>query len=228
MCGRFTLKTPREAITKQFGVEIDEELAPRFNITPAQSVDAIRMARAGNGREIVRLKWGLIPSWAKDAGIANKLINARSETLSEKPSFREAFKRRRCLVVADGFFEWDKKGKTRRPFYFQLKNERPFAFAGLWDRWTGQDGDRVETCTIITTTPNELLARVHDRMPVILPPEVYNTWLDEDVRNTEACKELLCPYPSSEMISYPVGTLVNSPQHQGAELIKGVNATNSV
>lgn len=176
----------------------------------------------------MRLNWGLIPSWAKDASIASKLINARSETISEKPSFREAFKRRRCLVIADGFFEWDKKGKTRRPFYFQLKEERPFAFAGLWEHWTGQDGERVETCTIITTTPNELLARVHNRMPVILPPEVYNIWLDEDARNAEACKELLCPYPSSEMIAYPVGTRVNSPQHQGEELIKGVSATNSV
>ncbi len=228
MCGRFTLKTPREIISKQCGVEIDEELEPRFNIAPTQTVAAIRAANGGEGREFVRLNWGLIPSWAKDASIASKLINSRSETLSEKPSFKEAFKRRRCLVVADGFFEWDKKGQTRRPYYFQLKDERPFAFAGLWDRWTSQDRERVESCTIITTTPNELLARVHDRMPGILPPEVFNMWLDEDARNAEACKEWLCPYPSSEMISYPVSTLVNSPQHQGAELIKGMSATNSL
>ncbi len=228
MCGRFTLKTPREVIAQQFGVEIDEELEPRCNIAPTQTVAAIRAAHDGEGREFVRLNWGLIPSWAKDASIASKLINARCETLSEKPSFKEAFGRRRCLVIADGFFEWDKKGKTKRPYYFQLKDETPFAFAGLWERWMGQDGERVESCTIITTTPNELLARVHDRMPVILPPEVYNMWLDEDTRNAEACKELLCPYPSAEMISYPVGTRVNSPQHQGVELIKGVSATTSV
>jgi putative SOS response-associated peptidase YedK len=193
----------------------------------AQTVAAVRVARGGEGREFVRLNWGLIPSWAKDAGIANKLINARSETLTEKPSFREAFKRRPCLVVADGFFEWDKKGRTKRPYYFQLKDGRPFAFAGLWERWAGQGGENVETCTIITTAPNELLARVHDRMPVVLAPEEYDAWLDVDARNADTRKELLRPFPSSEMIAYPVSPQVNSPQSQGADLIKRQGANSA-
>ena len=191
-------------------MEIDDELEPRYNIAPSQTVAAVRAAPGGEGREFVYLNWGLIPSWAKDAGIANKLINARGETLTEKPSFREAFKRRPCLVVADGFFEWDKKGETKRPYYFQLRDGRPFAFAGLWERWASPDGDNVETCTIITTAPNELLAQVHDRMPVVLPPEEYDVWLDVDAR-----KELLQPFPSSEMIADPVGTQVNSPPQSG-------------
>lgn len=226
MCGRFTLKTPREVIAKQFGVEIDEELAPRFNVAPTQTVAAVRASRGGKGREFVYLNWGLIPSWAKDAGIASKLINARGETLLEKPSFREAFKRRRCLVIGDGFFEWDKKDK--RPYYFRLKDERAFAFAGLWERWASQDGEDVETCTIITTTPNELLMRVrHDRMPVILPPEAYDVWLDEDARSAETRKSLLRPFPSSEMVAYPVSSRVNNPQSQGEALIEQLK-TNSI
>lgn len=221
------MKTPRDVIAKQFGVEIEDEFTPRFNIAPTQTVAAVRAASGGESRELVSLSWGLIPSWAKDARIANKLINARGETLSEKPSFRDAFKHRRCLIVADGFFEWDKKGQTKRPYYFRLKDERPFAFAGLWERWANHDGEAVETCAIITTTPNELLARVHDRMPVILPPEAHDVWLDDDMRNGEARKEWLRPYPSSEMVAYPVSSRINSPQSQGADLIKQLPA-NSV
>ncbi|MGA9998107.1 MAG: SOS response-associated peptidase [Pyrinomonadaceae bacterium] len=228
MCGRFTLKAPKKVIAKQFGVRIEDELVPHYNIAPTQTVAAIRLAQGGEGMEFIRLDWGLIPSWAKDTTIASKLINARSETLSEKPSFREALKRRRCLIVADGFFEWDKKGKTKQPYYFQLKDGLPFAFAGLWERWAGHEEGGVETCTIITTTPNELLAQVHDRMPVILPPEVYSMWLDEEVRNGEMRKELLSPYPSSEMIAYPVSRQVNSPQNNSERLIRELKETTFV
>ncbi|MDQ3802858.1 MAG: SOS response-associated peptidase [Acidobacteriota bacterium] len=227
MCGRYTLKTPKEVIARQFDVEIDDELEPRYNIAPSQTVAAVRAARGGDGREFVRLNWGLIPSWAEDARMASKLINARGETLTEKPSFREAFRRRPCLVVADGFFEWDKKGRTKRPYYFQLKDGKPFAFAGLWERWAGQGGENVETCTIITTTPNELLARVHDRMPVVLAPEEYDVWLDVDARSADARRELLRPFPSSEMIAYPVGQQVNSPQSQGPDLVRRQGANSA-
>jgi putative SOS response-associated peptidase YedK len=228
MCGRFTLKTPREVVAKQFGVEIDEELESRFNIAPTQTIAAIRPAVGGEGREFVLLKWGLIPSWAKDASMGAKLINARSETVTEKPSFREAFKRRRAIIPADGIYEWQRTGKGKQPYFFQMRDGSLFGFAGLWDKWRNEEGEVVETCSILTTEANEVFSPAHERMPVVLHPESYDEWLDADPRGVESLKELLRPYPSSEMIAYPVSTLVNSPQHQGAELIKGLNATASV
>jgi putative SOS response-associated peptidase YedK len=164
-------------------------------------------------------KWGLIPSWAKDASIGAKLINARSETVAEKPSFREAFKKRRCIIPVDGFYEWQRTGGRKQPFFFHLRDDRPIGFAGLWDRWKNEEGKVLETFTILTTNANEILMPVHDRMPVILHLEDYALWLDKDSRKQDLRKELLRPYPPSEMESYPVSTLVNNMNNVGAELL---------
>ena len=227
MCGRFTQRKPKEVIAKQFGVEVDDELAPRFNIAPTQRVAAVRASQDGEGREFALLKWGLIPSWAKDASIGAKLINARSETVTEKPSFREAFKRRRAIILADGIYEWQRTGGAKRPYFFQMRDGSLFGFAGLWDRWRNEEGEVVETCSILTTEANDLFRPVHERMPVVLHPESYDEWLSDDPRSMESLKELLRPYPSSEMIAYPVSSRVNSPQNQGEELIEQL-VTNSV
>ena len=190
----------------------------RYNIAPTQDILSIR--RTEDNREAVFLKWGLVPSWAKDVSIGAKLINARSETLTEKPSFREAFKKRRCIIPADGFYEWQRTDGKKQPFFFQVRDESPFGFAGLWERWQGVGGEAIESCTILTTEANEVLRPVHDRMPVILHPNDYELWLDEDMRKRELIKDLLRPYPSSEMISHPVSTAINSPHNQGVTLIE--------
>jgi putative SOS response-associated peptidase YedK len=217
MCGRFTLRTPKERVKREFQLQEEPPIEARFNIAPTQNILAVRQME--DEREAVLLKWGLIPSWAKDDSMSARLINARSETVAEKPAFREAFKRSRCLIPADGFYEWKREGKGKQPFFFSLRDGRPFGFAGLWDRWRGQDGKVIESCTILTTEANEVLRSVHDRMPVILHPETYNVWLEQDVRAIESLKELLGPYPASEMTSYPVSAQVNSPRNQGEDLI---------
>jgi putative SOS response-associated peptidase YedK len=209
MCGRFAQKSPAKKITKKFEVEEVPSLVERYNVAPAQSVLVVREP---DGREAVFLKWGLVPSWAKDPAIGNKLINARAETVAEKPSFREAFVCRRCLIPVDGFFEWSRRGDRKRPFYFHMRDGEPFAIAGLWERWEGESGP-LETCTLLTTEANELLAPHHDRMPVILRPEDYEAWLDPGVRRPELPTPLLRPYPHEEMAAYAVSTLVNSPSN---------------
>lgn len=218
MCGRYTLRTPSKELAKAFGVEEVPEVEARFNITPAQTVAGVR--RTPDGREMKFLKWGLVPSWAKDTSMGTKLINARSETVAEKPAFRDAFKRRRCLIPADGFYEWKREGDRKQPYFFRLREERPFAFAGLWDRWQPDGEDAVESCTILTTEANSVLRPVHDRMPVILHPDDYEAWLDDDVRKSDLLKELLQPYPAREMTGYPVSPTVNSARRQGEQLIK--------
>ncbi len=217
MCGRFTLQTPAKTLVKQFQVTETPTVEARYNIAPTQAILAVH--ETPDGREMKLLKWGLVPSWAKDASMGARLINARSETVAEKPAFRDAFKRRRCLIPSDGFYEWQRTEGKKQPFFFQLKDGQPFVFAGLWDRWTGDDGKVIESCTILTTAANELLVPVHDRMPVILHEEDYELWLGEDVRKQDLLTDLLQPFPASEMISYPVGTRVNSPQNQGEDLI---------
>lgn len=217
MCGRFTLRTPAERVKREFLLEEVPSIEARFNIAPTQNILAIR--HSPDGSEAIMLKWGLIPSWAKDDSIGAKLINARSETVDEKPSFREAFKRRRCIIPADGFYEWQRTGDRKQPFYFRLKDDRLFGFAGLWEKWHSPDGESLETCSILTTEANSVLKTMHDRMPVILDPEAYDLWLDEDVRKQDLRKELLRPFPASEMMAYPVSTAINSPQHQGKELV---------
>ena len=220
MCGRFTLRTPKERIKREFQLGEEPPVEARFNIAPTQSILAVRQIE--DEREGALLKWGLIPSWAKDDSMSARLINARSETVAEKPAFRESFKQRRCIIPADGFYEWKREGKGKQPFFFSLRDGRPFGFAGLWDRWRDEGGKVVESCTILTTEANEVLKEVHDRMPVILHPETYGLWLDTDMRIVDSLKELLSPYPASEMTAYPVSAQVNSPKNQGEDLITKV------
>lgn len=218
MCGRFTQRQPAAKIKKEFGVEEALEVEASYNIAPTQNILGVR--QTPDGREMSFLKWGLIPSWAKDSSMGAKLINARSETITEKPSFREAFKRRRCIIPADGFYEWQRTGGRKQPFFFHFRDDRLFGFAGLWDRWKSEDGELIESCTILTTDANEALRPVHDRMPMILHPETYELWLDDDPRKSSLREELLRPFPASEMEGYPVNASINSPRNQGAGLIE--------
>lgn len=217
MCGRFAQKSPRAKITKKFKVEEVPPLAERYNVAPTQAVLAIR--ESSGVREAAFFKWGLVPSWARDAGIGNKLINARSETVTEKPSFRGAFARRRVLVPADGFFEWSRRGDSKRPFYFHMRGGEPFAIAGLWERWEGECGP-LETCTLLTTEANELLAPYHDGMPVILRPEDYDVWLDADAHRPDLLTQLLRPYTYEAMSAYAVSALVNSPSNDSQHCVE--------
>ena len=181
MCGRYTLTTDLKQVAKRFDAAADEipSVAPRYNIAPTQNVIAV----SDDGkRTIKQMRWGLIPSWAKDSAIGNRMINARAETLAEKPAFRSALKKRRCIIPADGFFEWKKLGKLKQPFRIVLKNREPFGFAGLWEHWKSPDGEEILSCTIITTEANELLKAVHERMPVILDREAEAVWLDPKVQ----------------------------------------------
>lgn len=214
MCGRFTLTADINTLQETFPwVTIPSGMAPRFNIAPSQPVAVV----ANDGaNKLDFFVWGLIPSWAKDPSIGSRMINARAETLAEKPSFRNAFRRRRCLVLADGFFEWQKIQEPgnrlrKQPMYLQLADGRPFAFAGLWESWNSPDGSNILSCAIITTQPNELMASIHDRMPVILPEESYRDWLQPGEVNTSSLVKLLAPYQAGPMKAYPVSTIVNNP-----------------
>lgn len=178
-----------------------------------------------DARQFRHLYWGLIPSWAKDPQIGARLINARSETVAEKPAFRTAFQRRRCLVLADGFYEWQRRPKGKQPFYFQVRSDvdRPlFAFAGLWEHWESSEGDTIDSCTILTTEPNALLRSIHDRMPVILQPQDYQLWLDPTVQKPELLLPLLRPYCSEQMTGYPVSSKVNNPRHDRPDCIEPI------
>ncbi|MGI9048444.1 MAG: SOS response-associated peptidase [Rubrobacteraceae bacterium] len=211
MCGRYTLATPVERLAEAFGVGGSlPELSPNYNVAPTQEVAAVLVD--GDERRLEMLRWGLIPSWAKDPEIGARMINARSETVPEKPSFRSAFRKRRCLIPADGFYEWQKTNNGKQPFYARMRDGSPFAFAGLWESWRDNDGPEVRTCTILTTNPNELMAQVHNRMPVILPPDYYGLWLDPDAEE-DALTELFDSYPDEAMETYPVSRFVNSPSN---------------
>jgi putative SOS response-associated peptidase YedK len=221
MCGRYTLRSRGSA--KFYGVPASQLplLVPRYNIAPSQDVPVI--LERGAERELTLFQWGLIPSWSKEP---KGFINARAETLEEKPSFSESFQRRRCLIPTDGFFEWERRGQSKQPYYFQMKDESPFAFAGIWDEWQ-RDGVSITSCAIITTTPNELLATIHDRMPAILTDEAQDTWLRENVEPAEL-KELLVPFPGSEMKSFPVSSRVNRPQVDEAQLVEPIDIKQEV
>ena len=218
MCGRFTQRTDSKELARAFGVAAAPEAEPRYNITPFQEV--LGVYESPEGREMRFFKWGLVPRWAKDASVGARLFNARSETVAEKPSFREAFRKRRCIIPADGFYEWRKEGGRKQPFYFRMKDDSPFGFAGLWERWEGEAGAPVNSCTILTTEANEVLRPVHDRMPVIIHPEEYSLWLGAEAREGDLLREMLRPYPAGEMVGYPVSPLVNSPVSRGPELIE--------
>jgi len=218
MCGRFTLTADVSTLQDAFPfVNMPEGLQPRFNIAPSQPVAVV----PNDGRnQLDYFVWGLIPSWAKDPSIGNRMINARAETVLEKPSFRNAFRRRRCLVLADGFYEWKQGERGKTPMYIRLTSGKPFAFAGLWESWNAPDGSNVLSCTIITTQPNDLMATIHNRMPVILPEQAYPAWLETGEGDTKGLTELLVPYSAQEMQAYPVSPLVNSPKNDVPELIR--------
>ncbi len=219
MCGRFTLTVDPGQLQEAFPwVEFPEDISLRYNIAPSQPVAVV--PNDGLNR-VDFFNWGLIPFWAKDPKIGNRMINARAETLAEKPSFRGSFKYKRCLVLADGFYEWRKEPgtKTKTPMYLRMKNHKPFAFAGLWDNWHSSDGSEIRTCTIITTEPNTLVKEIHNRMPVILSQNVYSDWLQEGENDPSLLISFLQPYPAEEMEAYPVSRYVNSPQNDSPECI---------
>jgi putative SOS response-associated peptidase YedK len=198
MCGRFVLITDLNTIQKAFDIQgIFCEPKPCWNITPTQSVPVV--VRHNGNNQLVSYRWGLIPSWSKDPSMGSNLINARAETVDKKPSFKNAFKNKRCLIVADGFYEWKKEGKSKDPLYFYLKSGRPFGFAGLYETWISPDKKEINTCTIITTDANQLIKPVHDRMPVILPRDKEQVWLDSNVKDASVLLSILKPYQAAEM-----------------------------
>lgn len=223
MCGRFTLTADMNILQETFPwLNVPEGLEPRYNIAPTQPVAVV----PNDGKNKLDFYvWGLIPSWSKDPKIGSRMINARAETLAEKPSFRTAFRRRRCLVLADGFYEWrlEGKGKPKTPMYIKLALHKPFAFAGLWESWNSKDGSNILSCTIVTTRPNSFLENIHNRMPVILPEDTYSLWLQEGEAETKRLSEILLPYTKEEMIAYPVSRTVNSPQNDTPVNIQPVN-----
>ncbi|MEX0828937.1 MAG: SOS response-associated peptidase [Nitrospirales bacterium] len=218
MCGRFTRKENFQNLAALLGLPTPPTLDPRFNIAPSQMVTCVRTNLEIFDREFVELKWGLVPSWAKDPSIGNKLINARGETVTEKPSFRSAFNRQRCLVLADGFYEWKQEGKTKQPYYIRMKDHRLFAFAGLWERWEKND-QTLETCTLITIHANSLMEPIHHRMPVILPESAYTSWLNPTLHNKADLRGLIEPYDAAHMEAYPVSRMVNNPSIDQPECI---------
>jgi putative SOS response-associated peptidase YedK len=221
MCGRFTRAGSVDDILQAFEiVEVACDLDPSYNIAPTQPIAVIQ--EEGGARRLVTLRWGLIPAWAKDPSIGSRLINARAETVAQKPSFRNAFKKRRCLIVADGFFEWQKRGAGKVPLYIRLRGGQPFGFAGLYDYWTSSEGQSVRTCAIITTEANDLMRPIHSRMPVILPKEHHALWLDPTVDDEALLLPLLQPCASEAMEAYEVSRLVNSPKHNAPACIAPV------
>ena len=218
MCGRFALATEKHVLEMLYQLEIREDLQQRFNIAPGGEILGVRASAGSPGREASLFRWGLIPFWADDPAIGYRMINARSETAAEKPSFRSAYRKRRLLIPASGFYEWKKSGQAKQPYYISSKDGAPFSFAGLWERWEKGE-EPLESCTILTTVPNALLKDLHDRMPVIIRPEDYRDWLDPAVP-AESVAGFLKPYPSEELTAHPVSTRVNKPVNDGPDLIK--------
>lgn len=215
MCGRYALFQSDSKLAKLFKTENKIELKPRYNIAPTQDVATVNLDKETGKREIKLRHWGLIPSWAKDKSMSAKLINARAETVAEKPSFRTSFRQRRCLIIADGFYEWQKSGTKKQPFYIHLEGDRPFAFAGLQATWQNPDNEEeiIESCTIITTAANEVMAPVHERMPVILSEKDYDIWLDYTQNNPDELFDLLRGVENSNLSLKPVSTRVNNARY---------------
>ena len=229
MCGRFTLiavgEVERRFLPTGSGMEIIRERfaesgMERYNIAPTQ--DILTITNDGEANTAQFMRWGLVPSWAKDISIGSRMINARAETLAERPSFRVAFRRRRCLVIADSFYEWKRDGRKRTPMRISLESGELFAFAGLWESWNSPDGRPILSCAIITTAANEFVAPIHDRMPVILSQDAETMWLDPGVQDTDALSELLTPYPPDLMSAYEVSSVVNSAANETPECIAPV------
>ncbi|MGF1473397.1 MAG: SOS response-associated peptidase [Rubrobacteraceae bacterium] len=219
MCGRYTLATEVEKLVEEFDLSgAVPDLSPSYNVAPTQDIATI--LGDGEERRLALMRWGLIPSWADDPQIGSRMINARSETAAEKPSFRAAFKKRRCLIPADGFYEWQKTNGAKQPFHIRKKGGRTFAFAGLWESWREDDGPEIRSCTILTTEANDLLTPIHGRMPVILDPENYDFWLDPDIEDAEPLGQLLRPYPPEGMEAYPVSRHVNKPSNNDPRCVE--------
>ncbi len=218
MCGRFALKAPPAKLAAYFGLDEWVEFGPRYNIPPGTEIPVIRQSPEDK-RVLHMLRWGLVPHWAKDPSIGSKLNNARGESVAEKPSFRDAFKRRRCLIPADAFYEWKTEGKVKQPYYISLKSGDPFAMGGLWESWRSPDGEVLRTCCIITTGPNTLMATIHDRMPVIIGPDDWHTWLTAPV---EAVGNMISPFTADAMQAWPVDRRVNKTADDDARLIEAV------
>lgn len=221
MCGRFTLTKDNKNIAQYYNFQISLlKNIPRYNIAPTQEILGIINSNGINKPTF--FKWGLIPSWSKDENIGRKMINARAETVDTKPSFSKLLKHRRCLIPSDGFYEWKSVNGIKTPFRIIKKNHEVFSFAGLWDEWVSKEGNTITTCTIITTTPNELVQSVHNRMPVILTAQGERTWLNNSISDTDLLKSLLISYPAEEMDLYRVSTIVNSPANDTPECIKPI------
>ena len=222
MCGRFALYTDPIALAKKFQTDNLLEFQPSYNVAPSQTIPIIRNEQGH--RFFAMAKWGFIPSWAKDIKIGYNTINARADTVAEKPAFRSAFQHRSCLIPADGYFEWQEiaGNKTKQPWYISLKNQEPMGLAGLWEHWHGSDGSEIESCTIIVTAGNELMQPIHDRMPMILPKEHWDNWLNTTNTNKQGLQTLLTQYPTDEMTAWRVGTVVNSSRHNSEEYIQPV------
>ena len=219
MCGRFAFYTPKEAVANLFEVDCDVELEPRYNIAPTQYSPVVRLDNDAQ-RELVMMRWGLVPFWAKDKTIGNRMINARAETVSEKPAFRSAYKRRRCLVMANGFYEWKRFDDQKIPYFIGMKDEQSFAMAGLWEQWTKGDDGILHTFTILTTSANEFMTGLHHRMPVILAPQNYAAWLGSEEQQAIEPDTLLRPYENEVMRAYAVGKMVNNARNEGPQLIE--------
>jgi len=224
MCGRYAASANPEDLVEEFEIEhvrLRDPVEPDYNVAPTKAVPAVveRTRDGAQVRMLTTLRWGLIPSWAKERSIGNRMINARMETVAEKPSFRRAFKQRRCLIPADGFYEWQKTNGGKQPFYIRMQDGAPFAFAGLWETWHGDEGE-LRTCTIITTAPNELTGEIHNRMPVILDPEDHDLWLDPDFDQKDPLAELLRPYPADAMEAYRVSRRVNKPSNNEPSVLE--------
>lgn len=220
MCGRYVVAADGEALARAFGLRRPLPWRPRYNVAPSQEVPAVRAGP--EGREGVLLRWGLVPPWAEDLRFGYRTINARAETVDRRPAFRAAFRRRRCLLPATGFYEWQRLNRHKQPYLVRLRDRELFAFAGLWERWVGPEGETVESCAIIVTDAPPPLARVHDRMPVILDPEAHEAWLDPEAADLQALKALLRPYPPQRLAWWPVSTRVNNPRQDDPSLLEPV------
>lgn len=221
MCGRYSLTENIDQLEEIFNFEFSEEISPRYNIAPGQQI--LTIVSHGAKRVGKNMKWGLVPGWSKEPKVGYKMINARAERIDSKPSFKGPFKKRRTLIPSSGFYEWKKSDNGKQPYRFILKDNKPFAFAGLWETWDKGDNPLI-TCTIITTRPNAITEEVHDRMPVILHEDSYDTWLNPNFDDTEYLKSLLLPYPAQEMESFPVSTLVNSVKNNQSEIVLPINS----
>ena len=218
MCGRFALPIPARSLAEQLSLSEFTEYPPRYNIAPTNLIPAVILDSKRHERILRMFHWGLIPFWAKDTKIGSKMINVRAETITEKPAFRSAFKKRRCLIPAAGFYEWKKETSGKNPYYIYLRDGKPMIFAGLWEQW-GKDGEFIESCTIITTTANNLVEELHSRMPVILNPKDYDTWLDTEKCDADSLTLLLKPYPQELMTMHPVSSDINSPRYDNSSCI---------